>query len=186
MEKYAVLAGMLIAAALVVPGVLDQQLDSGAGNEARQQGQVSQPVSNTSSRQATDARPRSNPLGGRKTIIEADGRGHFVTEARMNGSREEVLVDTGATLVAMNESTARRLGIRLTASDFKYRVSTANGDAEAALVTIDRIELGRIRVENVQATVSRDEALDIVLLGMSFLNKLERFQIERGELVLTQ
>lgn len=187
MEKYLVLAGLLIASALVVPGILEDRISqeqaatatNPAARPARQE------VVMPARAEPSNAR-NSNPLDGRRTIIEADSRGHFVTEARMNGSRQEVLVDTGATLVAMNESTARELGIRLSASDFKYRVSTANGDTEAALVTIDRIEIDRLRAEDVQATVTRDEALDIVLLGMSFLNKLKRFQIENGELVLTQ
>jgi aspartyl protease family protein len=112
--------------------------------------------------------------------------GHFVAEARLNGRKAEVLVDTGATLVAINESTARNLGIRLKPSDFVYKVRTANGITEAARAEIEEIEIGRVRVRNVQASVSRDESLSVILLGMAFLQKLKKFEISNGELVLTQ
>ena len=83
-------------------------------------------------------------------------------------------------------SAARRLGIRLKASDFKYRVSTANGTTAAAEATIDEIRIGRVSVRDVRASVLRDEALDTVLLGMSFLGRLKSFQVDRGELILVQ
>lgn len=127
-----------------------------------------------------------NPLSGRSTRIDSDGRGHFLARARMNGRPMEVLVDTGATLVAINESTARRLGIRLTPADFKYKVRTANGTTEAAAATIDEIQIGRVLVRDVRASVSRDSSLNVVLLGMSFLNKLKKFEVDSGTLVLTQ
>lgn len=136
---------------------------------------------------AQTAKPAShNRLAGRSARIESDGRGHFVARAKMNGRSLDVLVDTGATLVAINETTARRLGIRLKPSDFKYRVRTANGVTEAAAAMIDEIRIGRVIVRDVRATVSRDEALSTVLLGMSFLGKLRRFEIDSGTLVLTQ
>ncbi len=82
-------------------------------------------------------RPRSgkqadNPSQGRSTRIAADERGHFIAKARLNGRPVDVLVDTGATLVAINESTARRIGLKLSAADFKYKVNTANGQTMAA------------------------------------------------------
>ena len=123
---------------------------------------------------------------GRTARIDADARGHFVTTAKMNGRRIEVLVDTGATTVAINKSTARRLGIRLKKSDFKYTVNTANGQTKAASATIDRISIGRVSVKDVQAAVLDDRALDGTLLGMSFLKELRKFEISNGELVLTQ
>ena len=123
---------------------------------------------------------------GRIARIEADTRGHFVVEAKLNGRKAEVLVDTGATLVAINESVARRIGIKLTREDFRYKVSTANGDTKAAAVVIDEIAIGKIRVRDVQATVLSDKALDGILLGMSFLKQLDRFEVSDGTLVLTQ
>ena len=104
----------------------------------------------------------------------------------MNGRSVGFLVDTGATMVAINETTAKQLGIKLSDADFKYTMSTANGTTQAALTIIKEIEIGRVRVKNVQASVSRDEALNIILLGMTFLKELNKFEIESGELILTE
>lgn len=123
---------------------------------------------------------------GRSTKIKGDRRGHFLAKAKMNGRRIEVLVDTGATSVAINKSTARRLGIKLSNSDFKYKVNTANGTVKAASAIIDRIEIGRVSVKNVQAAVLPDSSLSSTLLGMSFLGQLRSFEVRHGELILTQ
>lgn len=127
-----------------------------------------------------------NPLEGRMVRIPMDSRGHFVTNARMNGRKTKVLVDTGATSVAINETTARRLGIRLKKSDFRYTVNTANGSIKAAIATIDEIQIGRVRVRNVQASVVGDKSLSSTLLGMSFLKELHKFEISDKKLILTQ
>lgn len=124
--------------------------------------------------------------GGRKYKIKADRRGHFVTKVKMNGRKVSVLVDTGASSIAINKSLAKRLGIKLSKSDFKYRVNTANGTVKAAAAVIDRVDMGRISVKNVQAAVLPDKSLNDVLLGMSFLNQLKSFEVRNGELVLKQ
>ena len=112
--------------------------------------------------------------------------GHYVTDVRMNNRKVKVLVDTGATMVAMSESTARKIGIRLKPADFKYNVNTANGVAKMASVTIKEISIGNIRVKNVRAGVSKDGGLSTTLLGMSFLNKLRRFEVRGDTLLLEQ
>ncbi len=144
------------------------------------------PAMETTAPQPITEQAAYNPLAGRTVRIRSDNRGHFYTDAKMNNRAVKVLVDTGATLVAINETTARRLGIRLTPADFKYRVSTANGVKMAAAAMIDEIEIGRVVIRDVQASVSRDTSLDIILLGMSFLNKLKRFEISSNTLILTQ
>ncbi len=180
MEKYLLLAGIMVASAVAVPKLLEPKLD-----EANQQRTEKVAVSQRDASPIKKQRSH-NPLEGRLERIKMDSRGHFVVDARLNGRTSQVLVDTGATYVAINESTARRLGIRLRDSDFKYKVRTANGITMAAAATIDEIQIGRVRVTNVEASVSRDEALGVTLLGMSFLKKLSRFEISSGELVLTQ
>lgn len=124
------------------------------------------------------------PPEGSSVRLAADGRGHWVAEFRMNGVRVEGLVDTGATLVALNRSTAARLGIRPASSDFVHEVGTANGRTRAAAATIDEIEIGRIRVRDVEAVVIEDAALSVTLVGMSFLSKLSRFQADGKSLLL--
>lgn len=130
---------------------------------------------------------KSEPaLIGKKAKLKMDSRGHFVANARMNGRTVEVLVDTGATSVAINKSTARRLGIRLQKSDFKYTVNTANGQTSAASAMIEKIQIGRVIVRDVRAAVLEDEALSGTLLGMSFLGQLKSFEVRNNELLLVQ
>jgi aspartyl protease family protein len=125
------------------------------------------------------------PLG-RKVRLSADDRGHFSADFRLNGRSIAALIDTGATLVAINASTARRIGIQLQTSDFKYKVETANGMARAAAATIDNLQIGRIFVEDVQAVVLEDSALDTTLIGMSFLKRLNKFEVRDDSLTLAQ
>ncbi|MDN2566202.1 TIGR02281 family clan AA aspartic protease [Aquibium sp. A9E412] len=135
---------------------------------------------------ALRAESQTEVLAGRKVRLTMDRLGHFYGEFRINGRRTRALVDTGATLVALNASTARDLGIRLSPSDFRHAVNTANGTARAAAATLDSIQLGRIRLENVEAVVLEDAALEETLVGMSFLARLRRFQIADGALLLEQ
>ena len=141
--------------------------------------------------QATIVRPKTKmetnePLFGRKARIKADARGHFVVDSKMNGRTVKVLVDTGASSVAINRSTARRLGIRLNSNDFKYVVNTANGQTKAAAARIKRVSIGKVTVNNVDAMVLDDKSLKGTLLGMTFLNQLSGFEIKDGQLLLTQ
>lgn len=118
--------------------------------------------------------------------LKPDERGHYVAEFRMNGRPVEALVDTGASMVAINKSTARRLGINVSPADFIYEVNTANGKAKVASAMIREIEIGRVRVRDVEAAVLDDRALDGTLLGMSFLKRLESFSVADGDLILKQ
>lgn len=132
------------------------------------------------------AKAQVEQLLGRKVRVPGDDRGHFSAEFKLNGRRVDALVDTGATLVAINVSTARRLGIVLKAADYQYTVETANGPTRAASVVLDNVQIGRIFVENVQAVVLDDAALKGTLVGMSFLKRLAKFQVEGGSLLLQQ
>ncbi|MEO1204795.1 MAG: TIGR02281 family clan AA aspartic protease [Pseudomonadota bacterium] len=121
---------------------------------------------------------------GPTVALSADRRGHFNTPVRINGRPVEVVVDTGATLVAMSYDDARTAGIFVRPSDFKWRSQTANGIAKSARVMIDKIDLGGITVRNVQASVAEPGRLHITLLGMSFLRKLDRVEMRGGKLIL--
>jgi aspartyl protease family protein len=132
------------------------------------------------------AKAEQESIPGRKVRLPADARGHFTGQFKLNGRRVEALVDTGATLVAINASTAKRIGIDLTPADFKYEVDTANGKVHAASAMIDNLQIGRIYIESVQALVLDDKALDGTLIGMSFLKRLDRYEVADGALVLSQ
>ncbi|PIO98444.1 retropepsin-like aspartic protease family protein [Pleomorphomonas carboxyditropha] len=118
--------------------------------------------------------------------IAADGRGHFVLTGRVNGRPLSMLADTGATLVALRASDARAAGLIVLRGDYTAKVSTAGGVAEAARVHLQEIEVGDIRVTDVDALVLSDNQLATNLLGMSFLGRLKAFAIENGRLVLSQ
>lgn len=132
------------------------------------------------------AKPQTASVTPGSVVLDADGRGHFNAAFRINGKPIEGLVDTGASLVAINETTARRLGFGANSLDFRYNVNTANGATEAAHVKLDRMEIGGVRVKDVDAFVLRDKGLSGTLVGMSFLKKLKSFQVENGKLKLTQ
>lgn len=131
-------------------------------------------------------KPVAPKPAGRKVVVAADERGHFSSTFKLNGRQVDGMIDTGATLVAVNTSTARRIGLSLNPSDFSREVSTANGTIKAAVVMIDRLQIGSITVNDVQAIVLDDKALRTNLIGMSFLNRLGKYQAENGTLRLAQ
>ncbi|MBR1195425.1 TIGR02281 family clan AA aspartic protease [Bradyrhizobium sp. AUGA SZCCT0240] len=123
---------------------------------------------------------------GRSISIPRDARGHFQTDGRIDGQRVDFMVDTGASLVALNEKSAARFGLRPSRGDYNATVTTANGTIKAARTRIAMIDLGGIVVRDVDAMVLPDEALSENLLGLSFLSKLKRFEYANGRLVLEQ
>ena len=130
--------------------------------------------------------PLSDPGYGRQVALSADRNGHYLADATINGIAVRVMVDTGATTVALSADTASRLGIAPARNAYRVAISTANGAIAAAPVVLDHIRVGQIDVYNVQAVVMPPGALSINLLGMSFLGKLSRFEAGGGQLVLIQ
>ena len=124
--------------------------------------------------------------GLRSLDIPKDSRGHFATEGRIDGQRIGFMVDTGASVVALNESSAARFGLRPSRSDYRATVTTANGTVKGAPARLAMIELGGLIVRDVDAMVLPDEALSENLLGLSFLSKLRRFEYANGKMVLEQ
>lgn len=124
--------------------------------------------------------------GQRSLSIPSDQRGHFRTEGRIDGQRINFMVDTGASLVALNESSAARFGLRPARGAYTATVTTANGTVKAARARLPILELGEITVRDVDALVLPDEALSENLLGLSFLSRLRRFAYASGQMVLEQ
>ncbi len=116
--------------------------------------------------------------------IAAARNGHFFTEAEIDGRPINIMVDTGATMVALSYEDAERAGIYVNASDFTHSVSTANGRARIAPVMLQSVSIGDITVRDVPAAVSEPGRLRTSLLGMSFLGRLSRFDMRSGLLVL--
>jgi len=124
--------------------------------------------------------------GARSLSIPRDARGHFQTGGRIDGQRIDFMVDTGASVVALNETSAARFGLRPSCGDYTATVTTANGTIKAARARLAMIELGGLIVRDVDAMVLPDEALSENLLGLSFLSKLKRFEYADGKMVLEQ
>lgn len=116
--------------------------------------------------------------------LKADGRGHYSGTFKINGKPVDGLIDTGASLVALNETTARKLGFAAASLDFKHKINTANGSTDAAHITLKRMEIGGISVNNVDAFVLRDGALGGTLVGMSFLKKLGGYTVNGDRMSL--
>ncbi|QQN64870.1 TIGR02281 family clan AA aspartic protease [Bradyrhizobium diazoefficiens] len=151
---------------------------------------MAQMADRMSSASATSA-PRTTvataaPAGGRSLNIPRDGRGHFQAEGRIDGQRIGFMVDTGASVVALNESSAARFGLRPSRSEYNSTVSTANGTIKAARARIAMLDVGGLVVRDVDAMVLPDEALSENLLGLSFLSRLKRFEYANGQMVLEQ
>ena len=123
---------------------------------------------------------------GRTASIDKDRNGHFQTEARVDGSYLDFMVDTGATVIALKERDAARVGIHPAPGDFTANVSTANGPAKAARARLDSIEIGGVRVRDVDALIMQDGMLDQNLLGIAFLSAADAFEYADGKLVMEQ
>lgn len=132
--------------------------------------------------------PEDEPRRSATHSAELKGgrNGHFMTEADVNGRTITVMVDTGASMVALTYEDARAIGVAPSERDYTQRVSTANGVARVAPVLLDRIQIGDVTVRNVQAAVVEDGKLTTTLLGNSFLSKLSRYEMRNGRLVLEE
>jgi aspartyl protease family protein len=138
------------------------------------------PTNKTATKQTPQPR-RGYP---RRVVLESRG-GHYITEARIDGRTARFVVDTGATYVAIRESDAANLGYRPRAQDYSYPISTANGVGSAALVELGRVDVGGVVVRDVKAFILRDRALNMNLLGMSYLSQV-RWRQQNGELILEE
>ena len=121
-----------------------------------------------------------------KTEIRiASGRGgHHYTKGLINGMPVDFVVDTGASTIAMNRFVAERLGIDYRAG-IPITVSTANGNAKAFRVVLPSVSVGNIVVHQVDAAVSTTDSPSVVLLGNSYLGKVD-LKIDEGVLVLSE
>lgn len=128
------------------------------------------------------SRQQTRPPG--TVELKAGRGGHFFADVEINGWRTPVMVDTGATIVALTYEDAENAGIYPRDKDFTHQVSTANGIARVAPVYLERVSLNGITVHNVRAAVAEPGKMRTTLLGMSFLGKLKRVEMREGTLIL--
>lgn len=116
--------------------------------------------------------------------VDADPRGHFYLQPTLDGQPVRMVVDTGASVVALTYEDAERVGARLKPQDFTIKISTANGVVEGAPFRIGEIKIKGLAIREVEAIVLPKGRLEMSLLGMSFLRRLSRFDISQGRLNL--
>jgi aspartyl protease family protein len=117
------------------------------------------------------------------TAIPKAADGHFWANASVNAHAVHFLVDTGATVVALTPEDAQRLGFNASTLTYDHKVATANGQTEAAAVTLAAVQVGQSTVHNVQALVLK-QGLSTSLLGMSYLGRLSRIEATPSSLIL--
>lgn len=122
--------------------------------------------------------------GGLMVELPLGSDGHYHAEAEINGRSVQVLVDTGASLVALTAEDAETAGVFVSDKDFTHRIQTANGTARVAPVALDRVAIGEITIRDVRGVVMEPGAMSVSLLGMTFLNELERVDMRQGKLIL--
>jgi len=123
---------------------------------------------------------------GKSVTVPRDARGHFQVGGKVDGRRTDFMIDTGASVIALTEREAGRLGIRPSRDAFTAQVKTANGTVKAAPVTLSQVDIDGLVVRDVPALVVPGNALSENLLGLSFLTKLKRFEYANGKMVLEQ
>ncbi|MBI4720290.1 MAG: TIGR02281 family clan AA aspartic protease [Chitinivibrionia bacterium] len=128
----------------------------------------------------------SQGAGGRGAVVKIrrTSGGHFIARTKVNGRSVRMIVDTGASTVVLRPEDARRARIELGALSYTVPVDTANGRAFAARIKLDKVTVGALTIENVDALVTRPGALQQSLLGMSFLSRLRSYEFSGNQLLM--
>jgi aspartyl protease family protein len=110
--------------------------------------------------------------------------GEFALQAKINGIATPMVVDTGATSVVLTYETAKAIGLPLELLEYDVDVETAGGHTKAARLTLDRLAIGKLVERSVPALVVPHGQMKINLLGMSFLDRMESWEVHADRLVL--
>ncbi|MHB9878866.1 retropepsin-like aspartic protease family protein [Pacificimonas sp. ICDLI1SI03] len=128
--------------------------------------------------------PSQPRMEGVEMRVRAANDGHFYIRGQVNGAPTSFLVDTGASDIVLSPETAERAGLPAESLNFDGVAMTANGPVRIAAARLDSLQIGPVSRSGVVVSVN-EGALDQDLLGMSFLNRLSGWRVERGELILT-
>jgi aspartyl protease family protein len=121
---------------------------------------------------------------GRTIEVARTGGGDFDISARVNGVRIPMVLDTGASSVVLTQQDAKAAGLPLEILNYTVSIDTANGRTRAAQVTLDRLAIGGLEERSVEALIVPSGQLRTSLLGMSFLNRLQSWQVTGDRLVM--
>ena len=120
-----------------------------------------------------------------RTVEIVRGRaGDFQVAAQVNGTRVAMALDTGASTVVLTQDAAKAAGLPLELLSYSVNIDTANGRTRAASVTLDRIAVGEIVERSVPALVAQPGQLRVSLLGMTFLNRLQSWEVRGDKLMM--
>jgi aspartyl protease family protein len=120
----------------------------------------------------------------RVLTVHADYRGHYVVHPSIDNYRVKMMVDTGASFIALTDADARALGIRPERAAYTIGLGTANGVVRGARTMLREVRLGDILMRDVEAVVLPAGALSVSLLGTSFLRRLRGYEVQGGRMVL--
>jgi aspartyl protease family protein len=121
---------------------------------------------------------------GRTVEVARAFNGDFQVTAEINGARVGMVLDTGASSVVLTRDDAKAAGLPLEVLVYSANIDTANGRTRAAPVTLDRIAIGGLVERSVAALVAQPGQLKTSLLGMSFLNRLQSWEVRGDRLLL--
>lgn len=121
---------------------------------------------------------------GRTVAVARTNGGDFAVNATINGARVAMVLDTGASSVVLTRDDAKAAGLPIEVLDYTVNIDTANGRARAAPVRLDRVAVGSLVERSVDALVAQPGQLKTSLLGMSFLNRLQSWEVRGDRLFL--
>jgi aspartyl protease family protein len=121
---------------------------------------------------------------GRAVQIARGQGGEFALQARINGVNAAMVIDTGATSVVLTYETAKAAGLPLELLEYDVDVETAGGHTKAARLTLDRLAIGKLTERSVPALVVPHGRMQTNRLGMSFLDRLESWDVHPDRLML--
>jgi aspartyl protease family protein len=110
--------------------------------------------------------------------------GEFALQAKINGVSAPMVIDTGATSVVLTYETAKAAGLPLELLEYDVDVETAGGHTKAARLTLDRLAVGKLVERSVPALVVPRGQMKTNLLGMSFLDRMESWEVHADRLML--
>jgi aspartyl protease family protein len=132
----------------------------------------------------TELVPSHTASRTRAVWLVRDGGGHFELKAQLNGARINMILDTGATSVLLTQEDAKAVGLPIEVLAYTVSIDTANGRTRAAAVTLDRVLVGGIEERSIPALIAQPGQLRTSLLGMTFLNRLESWEVRGERLVM--
>jgi aspartyl protease family protein len=141
-------------------------------------------LSDVAERVLAELLPGRAATRGRTVEIARGSGGGFAVATQVNGAHVPMVLDTGASSIVLTHEAAKAAGLPLEVLAYSVNIDTANGRARAAPVTLDRVSVGGITERSVPALIAPSGQLRTNLLGMSFLNRLESWEVRGDKLLL--